>query len=473
MKSISLNIMQFNIEYGGDGVDFSSVGKAIRKAGADVVAIQEGCGKMAQIAADLGWPFYDVRTQVVSKYPLLHPPMSTGGAILVEVTPSNVLAIINVHPPSRAYGPTLLARGVELKKVMRRERRVRLSAVLPSLEAAEHLMSRGIPVILLGDFNTPSHRDWVPDTVGLRDHVCCAVAWPTSVAAEDAELVDVYRMIYPDPVTHPGLTWPASRPFVRGYNPGRAGKPADRIDLMYASSRAHPTSVRLLGEVGSDMTDIAVEPWPTDHRAIVASFDIELGSAPTLISVARQLVEVGHGLEIRYSAVDSDAVEIALVPVGGSSASAVRSEAVAAGRSGVRTWTTEDLDPSEYDVVLTAASGRELARTPLWIVSPGTPARISTGKQIYQVGETIDLTWKFAPGNRADWVGVYQRGTDPLTSLRLQWTYTDAAVVGSANLDKALGPSRRGLAEGEYTAHLMLDDLQVSLAETDFTVRGS
>jgi endonuclease/exonuclease/phosphatase family metal-dependent hydrolase len=473
MRSTSLNIMQFNIEYGGDGVDFSSVGKAIREAGADVVAIQEGCGKMAKIATDLGWPFYDARTQVVSKYPLLNPPSSIGGAILVEVTPSKVLAVINVHPPSRAYGPTLLARGIELKRVLRKERRVRLSALLPSLEAAKQMMLQEIPVVLLGDFNAPSHRDWVEETIGLRDHVCCAVAWPTSVAAEEADLVDVYRCIYPDPVTHPGLTWPADRPFVKGYNPGRAGRAADRIDLMYSSSDARPTSVKLLGEAGSDMTDMVVEPWPTDHRAIVASFAVELGSVPTLISVAKQLVEAGRDLEIRYSAIDADALEIALVPTGGSRAEAVLVERLAAGRFGAWTSSTENLDSGAFDVVLIAADGRELARTPLWIVKPGTPPGITSGKQVYLVGEDIELTWNFAPGNRADWVCVYRRGEDPQTSRRLQWTYTGAAVVGSAILGKHLWPRRWPLAAGEYTAHLMLDDLQISLAAADFTVRSS
>ena len=38
---INLRVMTFNIEYGGVGVDFASVSKAIRAAHADVVAINE------------------------------------------------------------------------------------------------------------------------------------------------------------------------------------------------------------------------------------------------------------------------------------------------------------------------------------------------------------------------------------------------------------------------------------------------
>ena len=35
-----LNVMTFNVEYGGEGVDFSSVPAAIEAAGADVVGIE-------------------------------------------------------------------------------------------------------------------------------------------------------------------------------------------------------------------------------------------------------------------------------------------------------------------------------------------------------------------------------------------------------------------------------------------------
>ena len=75
-ETVDLRVMTFNIEYGGEEVDFSSVAKAIEAAEADVVAINEGYGNMAKIAADLGWPYYDVRSQVVSRLPLLTPAES-------------------------------------------------------------------------------------------------------------------------------------------------------------------------------------------------------------------------------------------------------------------------------------------------------------------------------------------------------------------------------------------------------------
>ena len=198
-----LHLLQLNIEYGGTGVDFDAVVKVIRSSGAPIAALQEGCGNVPRIASALGWPYYDVRTQLVSTLPLLDPPATGGaasdGVVFVEVEPGRVVALVNVHPPSRGFGPFRVQREPE-RRVMRRERRVRLAALQPSLDAARSLMEAGIPVVLLGDFNAPSHRDWTDDTVGMRSHMTAAFAWPTSVASEDVGLVDAYRAVYPDPV---------------------------------------------------------------------------------------------------------------------------------------------------------------------------------------------------------------------------------------------------------------------------------
>jgi hypothetical protein len=53
-SSVTLRVMEFNIEYGGPGVDFDSVPKAIQVAGADVVGIEEGFGNLPRIAKALG-----------------------------------------------------------------------------------------------------------------------------------------------------------------------------------------------------------------------------------------------------------------------------------------------------------------------------------------------------------------------------------------------------------------------------------
>ena len=115
------------------------------------------------------------------------------------------------------------------------------------LDSAARLQSDAVPVVILGDFNSPSHRDWTSDTAGLRDHVI-PVKWPVTQAVEDAGYVDAYRSLYPDPVADPGLTWPAARPKSGSYNPGLTGRPADRIDMTFVSSDISVETADIVGE---------------------------------------------------------------------------------------------------------------------------------------------------------------------------------------------------------------------------------
>lgn len=462
-----LSVMQFNIEYGGLGVNFDSVPKAIEAAQADVVAVQEGCGQMARVAASLGWEYFDVRTQVASRFPLLNPGSGDGAPVYVEVEPGRIVAVINVHPPSRGYGPSRLARGVPQERVMRRELKVRTSALAPSLAHAQTLIADGVPVVLLGDFNTPSHLDWTPGTVGLREHVRAPFSWPTTVAAEEVGLVDVYRQQYPDPALHPGLTWPADRPHVEGYNPARSGQSADRIDLMYAGPSARPTSVRIVGEPGSG-SDIAVDPWPSDHRALVATFELEPAPAPAVVDAARIRNRIDDDVILRYHAPDPSRSRI--VANRGDATRRVTCASPLAGASGKLTVPAARLGLGEHDIALVTDDDALQASTTIWVAAQRAEPRLLLSRSRYQVGEAIAVRWQYAPGNRADWIAVFDRGADPANTKRRIWTYTGATVAGQHTLDGSLQPRRWPLPEGEYTAHLLLDDVWESLAQADFTV---
>ncbi len=466
--STSLNIMQFNIEYGGEGVDFSSVSKAIEAADADVVAIQEAYANMPRIASDLGWDFYDARTQVVSKYPLLNASALGDNSVFVEVD-GGVIALFNVHLPSIGYGPNQAAAGVDAETILARENEERVPALEPTLSAATSLMEQEIPVFVLGDFNAPSHRDWTPETVGLREHVVFPLDWPTSEAAEAAGLVDIYREVYPDPVSHQGITWPASRPFVKGYNPGPAGKPGDRIDLMYAAG-AEPTSVSIVGEKSSEFTDIPVSPWPTDHRALVASVEVVPGDPPTLVSIDQQLIEVGQERSVRYYAAGDDAGWLAVVPINQSPSEAVIRGPTSDPSNGSWPLPTTDLTPDAYDVVLLTDAGIELSRIPFWLVQPGTRPEIRTTQPSYKVGEPIEVTWENAPGNKWDWVGLYTRGANPNIAWYKTWLYTNATVKGSATFDGTSHARKWPLPPGQYSVYLLEDDSYHKIAGGNFDV---
>lgn len=463
VEPITLRVMEFNVEYGGTEVDFDAIPKVIEASGADIVAIEEGYGNMPAIAGSVGWHF-DNRTQVMSRFPVLTPP-GDEPFVYVEAVPGAVVAVANVHLPSVAYGPFKIQDGASAEEVLDVEERKRVAALAPTLAAVEGLAADAVPVFLIGDFNAPSHLDWTDAAVGIRDHVRFPLAWPVSVAVEEAGLVDSYREANPDPVADPGLTWPADRPFVQGYNPFANGAAADRIDFVYAAGPAVTIDSQLVGEEGGEGVDIAVTPWPTDHRATVSTFEVEPAPAPTIVSVDRPLVTVGEGLVVRYHS-SVDPVSIAVVPTGTAAADATTN--YLAGDDEL-TVPTASMRRGAYEVVLVSPSGDDLARAPFWVQAAGGEPEIGTSRPVYAVGEPIDVTWRFTPGNRWDWVGVYRQGADPRRASYLLWVRTGGTVEGSAVIDDDV-PGAWPLEAGAYTAYLLRDDSYVALAGGDFRV---
>jgi len=151
------------------------------------------------------------------------------------------------------------------------------------------LEAAGLPVVVTGDFNTPSHRDWTEATAGLRDHVL-PVEWPvTSLRRRPAwwTCTGPSTLI----LSQRRVDLAAARPKAGSYNPGRSGRPADRIDMTFASADITAQSAEILGEQSADVTDIVVEPWPTDHRAVVSELRVPLGDPGPYVSPVRRLVD--------------------------------------------------------------------------------------------------------------------------------------------------------------------------------------
>lgn len=257
----TVTIMTFNIENGGTQVSFDKVVEVIHKAKADVVGLQEAWGNTSKLAKALGWKYYNNRQHIISRYPLFEPKDGRSVYTLIEVKPGYVVAMANIHLPDDPYGPDLIRNGASATKVEAIESKVRLPTALPPIQKLATLAQRGVPVFLTGDFNSPSHLDW------SRHHV--AVAWPVTKTAEKSGLKDAYRAKHPNFVKDPAVTWPSNRPHVTttsfdGFNPSE-DDPHDRIDFIFTGGRTKVIEASI---------DKFVQPWPSDHHAVVAHFEV-------------------------------------------------------------------------------------------------------------------------------------------------------------------------------------------------------
>ena len=161
-------------------------------------------------------------------------------------------------------------------------------AVDSFLADAAKQAATGAMVIIGGDFNEPSHLDWTEATRDSADHHGVVIAWPCTSALAAAGFEDAYRVVYPDPVTHPGYTYPSVNPARKPETVTWAPESdeRDRIDyvLYLPAGGLEAYDAAILGpdgcvvrskEVLSVSQDKFISPlgvWPTDHKAVFVKF---------------------------------------------------------------------------------------------------------------------------------------------------------------------------------------------------------
>ncbi|AUG80212.1 hypothetical protein CFP65_5514 [Kitasatospora sp. MMS16-BH015] len=243
--------------------------RVILTQGLDVLALQETAGTAAQaLATALGWYAYQSPGSlgILSRYPLGSVTAVTGSlpaaAATLQLPGSRSVRFWAAGLDESNYGPYAIQDGQSAAQVQTAEgssTRGRQAAALADAVQAD--AAKG-PVILAAALSSPSHLDWT----ATSGHP--TLAWPVTVALQNAGLTDAYRAAHPDPVASPGATWSPTRK-VRGGN----AEPQDRIDqVQYAGPltlvEAHTLAT---GWPQADPATAANE-WPSDTAAAVATF---------------------------------------------------------------------------------------------------------------------------------------------------------------------------------------------------------
>ena len=360
--------MIFNIWRSGVQLSLHQVVAAIRAADPDVVALQEPEGNSRRIADMLGWDYVDERVHLISRYPLYMGTQDDVHFSYVEVQRSKVVAISNLHLPSDAYGPELVRDGGKLEDVLQGEADNRMYMLEPYAAALPKIAAQGIPLIVGGDFNSPSHLDWTAAMVKARpDAVKYPVEWPESKLMADSGFVDSYRTVHADPVAKPGLTWTPGypHPFVRPQ------ETHDRIDYIY-SIGAKAVASDVVGEVGGPDVAIGVDPWPADHRALVTTFEVEPAPTPDLITVEPRLVKPGEIFIVRVATQKQEKLGHFQIFPAGAAEDATPITALPADPADhlAAPFGTARLAPGAYLAAVSDANGKRLASVPFWVTDP-------------------------------------------------------------------------------------------------------
>jgi Endonuclease/Exonuclease/phosphatase family len=469
-EEIELRVMTFNVWYGGEQVSFVQTAEVIRAARPDLIGVQEPDGNLRLLAEAAGFSFVDEKRNIISRYPLFDPDTADNKYpyTRVLVRPGRIVAFANTHLTSSPSGPDLIREGKSQREVLATETRVRVPEVQPYVKALADLIAQGVPVFFAGDFNTPSHLDWTKEAAAARPEVRFPFEWPVTKLIADAGLRDSYREVHPNPARKPGLTWTPGypHPWVK------SDELHERIDMIWSGGKTTTLESKIVGEIKNPAVDIAVEPYPSDHRAVVSAFRVVPARAPPLIAVDKPSFPQGSDFLVRFQTPDFADWSVVVVPHRGNPENdaliAARGPDVISTRPSIKFGSLR-ISPGAYDAILLDTHGKELARTMFHILAKDAVPELRIEKSSYKPGEEIRVFWRNAPGMKNDWVGVYRAGDPDLYRGYLAFTYTGATVEGSALLDKKVLPEL--LTPGEYELRLMREDSYVMLARIRFTVR--
>ena len=281
-----LRVMSYNIHRGGVVMlkqPLSQTAKAIRLAKADIVGIQETRSPRGDTLEDLakllGWN-HDMGkgSNILTRYEIVE---SLYKGVKVKLDSGRHAYVFNVHLSSHPYQPYQLLKirpkwhkhtnNITFIKTeaeaIEWAQKARGKDVAKLLNQIKGLPDKDAPVFVVGDFNEPSHLDWTEAAAKAGRHPI-KVAYPTSSEMAKAGFSDSYRTIYPDEMKNPGITWSPA------YKVGDPRTHHDRIDFVYFKGKGlQVKDVKILGE-NEENADLVVSPYPSDHRAVVATLTL-------------------------------------------------------------------------------------------------------------------------------------------------------------------------------------------------------
>jgi len=274
----TIRILTFNIwGYGKGGkVPPARMAQVIKASKADIVGLQENRKSGKAIANILGWHYVKQgrSAAILSRLKVIEITKKKHG-VKVRLDSGQEVFVFNVHFLPSPYQPYQLlnipyghapfikteAQAVAAAKKVHGGH---LESLLKEIDAVR---DEGVPILITGAFNEPSHLDWTEATAKSGRHPI-KVSYPSSMALAKAGFSDAYRTVYPDVMKAPGYTW---TPVTKTSDPRDHH---DRIDIIYFRGKGVRTnSVKIVGENRKN-ADIVITPYPSDHRAVVAAFTI-------------------------------------------------------------------------------------------------------------------------------------------------------------------------------------------------------
>lgn len=286
-QSAELRVMTFNIWVGGESGNqpLTQTAGVIRAAKADIVGLQETLGSErngrrndagVELAKQLGWHYFNQGGSpgILSRFPIVTNTPGKHG-VLLRMPEGRDVYLFNAHFSHAPYQPYQLlnipyANAPFIKtadEAVSESRKARGDEVKSLMVELQTALASGQPVFLTGDFNEPSHQDWT-ERAAQAGKCPLPVPFPSTLAVVTAGMRDAFRTVHPDENARPGWTWtPTTRP-------DDPKDRHDRIDFVFFAGRGVTVKQCVVVGEAKESADIVVQPYPSDHRAVVATMEL-------------------------------------------------------------------------------------------------------------------------------------------------------------------------------------------------------
>ncbi|MCA5004158.1 endonuclease/exonuclease/phosphatase family protein [Sphingobacterium bovistauri] len=323
----SFKVFQLNIWHEGNVVPkgYDAIVDELVDKNADVVLLcevnnKDGIDFVAKLLKDLklrGLIYYAISSEhsvdvaTLSKFPILEQNTlyekenRLGQVLKTKITIHNhPIIFYSVHLDYTNYA-CYLPRGydgvtwqkmdkpiTDVNEILKANRKGKRDEAIRDLITDANKESKKYSIIIGGDFNEPSHLDWIEENKNLYDRRGAVVPWDCSLMLYAAGFKDAFRITYKSPLTHPGFTYPSFNADVAisklAWTPEADDR--DRIDYIYFKTPnkklklkdikivGPESTVRFAQKQSKDSEDRFLLPkgvWPTDHKGLLATFIIK------------------------------------------------------------------------------------------------------------------------------------------------------------------------------------------------------
>lgn len=325
-QTTQFKLFQINTWYEGDKVtnSYMYLANAIADMNPDVVTMCElhkGSNRIIDYLKtqlkSRGLSYYTAQVSgrgVLSKYPILSNVQVNQWmfGVVLQYNDSTKIAVYPAHSEYRWYscyyprgygdggvlGWDMMSKPItDVNKILEvNAKSDRVQSAQAFAASAAQQLAADVPVILAGDLNEPSCLDWTEKQKDMFGHNGCVVPWQTSTYLLGEGYNDAYRVVHPDEVAYPGITWPTYNKKAKLDDLAWASEAdeRDRIDYVYYKSSKKnalkaidakivgPAGTVVCGE-GEDETPtddlVRYELWPSDHRGVLVTFELNAGNS--------------------------------------------------------------------------------------------------------------------------------------------------------------------------------------------------